>query len=57
VRFCKKTLRIHGFAAKKVAESEMGRDSRRGKVMSMIVKYGLRILRMEIEDPVRVCYE
>jgi hypothetical protein len=25
--------------------------------MSMIVKYGLRILRMEIEDPVRVCYE
>jgi hypothetical protein len=53
-RFCKKILQVPRFAAKAVAEFETGRDSRRGKVMSMVVKYWLRILHMEKEDLVRI---
>jgi hypothetical protein len=30
---CKKILRVPGFAANGVAELELGRDSRRGKVL------------------------
>jgi hypothetical protein len=40
-----------------LAELEVGRDSRRSKVMSILVKYWFRILHMEKEDLVRMCYE
>jgi hypothetical protein len=40
-----------------VAELELGRDSRRGKVLSTVAKYGLRLLRMDSLEIVRACYE
>jgi hypothetical protein len=40
-----------------VAELELDRDSRRGKVMSTLVKYWQRILQMDKDDLVRVCYD
>jgi hypothetical protein len=40
-----------------MAELELGRDSRRGKVLSTIAKYWLRLLRMDSLEIVRVCYE
>jgi hypothetical protein len=45
------------FAANGVAEVELGRDGRRGKVLCLAVKYWLRTLQMDKEEPVRVCYE
>jgi hypothetical protein len=36
---------------------ELGRDSRRGKVMSTWVRYSQRILQMDKDDLVRVCYD
>jgi hypothetical protein len=39
MRECRKNLGIPKFAANGVAELELGRDSRRGKVMSILVKY------------------
>jgi hypothetical protein len=45
------------FAANGVAEAELGRDSRRGKVLCPAVKYWLRTLQMDKEEPARVCYE
>jgi hypothetical protein len=56
-RMCKKILGIPRFAANGVAELELGRDSRRGKVMSTSVKYWQRILQMDKDDLVRVCYD
>jgi hypothetical protein len=56
-RFCKKILRIPRFAANGVAELELGRDSRRGKVLCVAVKYWLRILQMDRGELVRGCYE
>jgi hypothetical protein len=53
-RLCKKILGIPRFSANGVAEVELGRDSRRGKVLCPAVKYWLRTLQMEL---VRVCYE
>jgi hypothetical protein len=44
-------------AANNVAELELGRDSRRGKVLSMIAKYWLRLLRMDSLEIVWACYE
>jgi hypothetical protein len=40
-----------------MAEMELGRDSRRGKVMWLAVKYWQRIMHMDIQDPLRQCYE
>jgi hypothetical protein len=40
-----------------VTELKLGRDSRRGKVMSTLVRYSLRILQMDKNDLVRVCYD
>jgi hypothetical protein len=54
---CKKILGIPSFAANGVAELELGRDSRRGKVMSTLVKYWQRILQMDKDDLVRVCHD
>jgi hypothetical protein len=54
---CKKILGIPRFAANGVAEIELGRDSRRGKVLCLAVKYWLRTLQMDKEELVRVCYE
>jgi hypothetical protein len=39
------------------AELELGRDSGRGKVMSTLVKYWQRILHMDKDELVRVCYD
>jgi hypothetical protein len=36
---------------------ELGRDSRRGKVMRTLVKYWQRILQMDRNELVRVCYD
>jgi hypothetical protein len=40
-----------------VAEIELGRDSRREKVLCLAVKYWLRTLQMDKEELVRVCFE
>jgi hypothetical protein len=56
-RLCKKILGIPRFAANRVAEVELGRGSRRGKVLRLAVKYWLRTLQMDKEELVRVCYE
>jgi hypothetical protein len=56
-RLCKKILGIPRFATNGVAEVQIGRDSRRGKVLCLAVKYWLRTLQMAKEEPVRVCYE
>jgi hypothetical protein len=40
-----------------VAELELGRNSRKSKVLDKIVKYWLRILHMDRQDLVRDCYE
>jgi hypothetical protein len=53
----KKILGISRFAANGVAELELGRDSRRGKVMSTLVKYWQRILQMDKDDLVTACYD
>jgi hypothetical protein len=56
-RLCKKLLGIPRFATIGVAEIELGRDSRRGKVLCLAVKYWQRTLQMDKEELVRVCYE
>jgi hypothetical protein len=45
------------FSAINVAELEIRRDSRRGKVLSMIAKYWLRLLCMDFLEIARTCYE
>jgi hypothetical protein len=42
-RLCKKILGIPRFAVNGVAEVELRRDSRRGKVLCLAVKYWLRV--------------
>jgi hypothetical protein len=54
---CQKNLGITKFAANGVAELELGRNTRRVKVMSTLVKYWQRILQMDKDDLVRVCYD
>jgi hypothetical protein len=56
-RFCKKILGIPRFAANGIAELQLGRDSRRGKVLCRAVKNLQRTLQMDKEELVRVCYE
>jgi hypothetical protein len=51
-----KILGIPRFATNGVAELELGRDNRRGKVMSILVKYWQGILQMDKDDLVRVFY-
>jgi hypothetical protein len=53
--FCKKILAICG--ANGTTQTELGRDSRRGKAMWLAVQYWQRIMHMDIHDPVRQCYE
>jgi hypothetical protein len=53
----KKIFGIPSFSANGVAVLELGRDSRRGKVMSTLVRYWQRILQMDKDDLVRVCYD
>jgi hypothetical protein len=45
------------FAANAVAEIELGRDSRRGKVLCLAVKYWLRTIQMDKEELGWVCFE
>jgi hypothetical protein len=55
-RFRNKILRIPRYAANGVAELEMGRDSRRDKVLCLAVKYWLRILQKDKGELIRGCY-
>jgi hypothetical protein len=43
-------------AASGFAEMELGRKSRRETCVGQIVKYGNRIMRSAVEDPVTQCY-
>jgi hypothetical protein len=45
------------YTANNVAELELWRDIRRGRVMNMIVKYWLRLLCMDSLEIVRSCYK
>jgi hypothetical protein len=56
-RMCKKILGIPRFAANGVTELELGRDSRRGKVMNSLVTYWPRISQMDKDDLVKVFYD
>jgi hypothetical protein len=56
-RFCKVTLGIPRLAANNAAELELGRVSRRGKVLNKITKYWLHLLRMDSSELVKMCYE
>jgi hypothetical protein len=56
-RMSRKVLGNPRFVANGVAELELSRDSRRGKVMSTLVKYWQRILQMDKDDLLRVCYD
>jgi hypothetical protein len=54
-RFCK--IILQRSAVNNVAALELLRDSRRGKVVSTISKYWLRLLRMDSLEIVRACCE
>jgi hypothetical protein len=49
-RFCNKILGVPRRAANGAAEIELGRDSRRGKTMSLTLKYWQRILCMDNQE-------
>jgi hypothetical protein len=44
-------------AANNAAELELGRVSRRGKVLNGITKYWLRLLGMDLLELVKMCYD
>jgi hypothetical protein len=46
-RFCKKVLRIPRSAANRAAESELGREGRRGKILTYVAKYWVRVKQSE----------
>jgi hypothetical protein len=54
---CKKSWEFRDLQLMGVAKLELGRYSGRGKVMSTLVKYWQRILQMDKDDLVRVCYD
>jgi hypothetical protein len=56
-RFCKVTLGMPRSAANNVAELELGRVSRRGKVLNRITKFWLRLLGMDSLELIKLCYE
>jgi hypothetical protein len=56
-KFCKVILGMPRSAANNVAELELGRVSRRGKVLSRITKFWLRLLGMESSELIKLCYE
>jgi hypothetical protein len=57
-RYCKKVLlRIPRFAVNRISKLELGRDSMRGKILCLAVKYWLLIPQMHKKEIVRGCYE
>jgi hypothetical protein len=54
---CKKVLRIPRNVVKEAAKSELGLDSRRGKILSAATKYWVRVMQSVDEEPVRQCYK
>jgi hypothetical protein len=56
-KFCEKILGVPRCAANGAAEIELGRDSRRGKTMSLTLKYWQRILRMNNQELLKKCYD
>jgi hypothetical protein len=56
-RFCKIILGVSRFSANNMAELELGRDSRRGKVLSMIAKYWLCLLHTDSLEIIKMYHE
>jgi hypothetical protein len=56
-RFCKVSLGMPRLPANNVAELELGRVSRRGKVLNRNTKYWLRLLGMDSSEFVKMCYD
>jgi len=55
-KFCKTVLRIPTCCINKVADLEMGRESRRVKI-SLAARYWCRVRQMGKEESVRVSYK
>jgi hypothetical protein len=53
--FHKKVLRIPRCATNGVEELEMGTESRRGKILSLVAKYWFRVRQMSKKNSVGVC--
>jgi hypothetical protein len=56
-RFCKKQIKVLRSAVNGVAELELGRNSRRGKVLCTTVMYWIRITHMDTSDLIREYYK
>jgi hypothetical protein len=56
-RFCKKLIGIPNCAAHGFAEMELGTENKRGKCIGQILKYSYRIMCLEMEEPIKLCYE
>jgi hypothetical protein len=54
-RFCKKILWVPRCAGNGAAEIKLGRDSRRGKTMSLTLKFWQRILCMDNQELIKKC--
>jgi hypothetical protein len=54
---CNKILGIPRFAPNGVAELKLGRDSRRGKVLCLAMKFWQRTPQVDKEELLRVCYK
>ena len=55
-RFYKNALRMPRNAANGAADSQVGRDSVKGKVLRAATKYWVRVKQKVKEEPVRQCY-
>jgi hypothetical protein len=55
--FCKKIIGIPNCAANGFAEKELGRQSRTGKCIGWILKYWCHVMCLEMEEPIKQCYE
>jgi hypothetical protein len=56
-KLCKVILGMPRLTANNVAEIELGRVSRRGKVLSRITKFWLRLLRLDSSELIKLCYD
>jgi hypothetical protein len=56
-RFCKKLIGVPNCAANGFVEMELSRESRREKCLVQILKYWYQIMDLEIEEPIKQCYE
>jgi hypothetical protein len=56
-RFCEIILGVPRFAANNMAELELEKNNRKGKFVSMIAKYWLRLLHLISVEILRMCHE